>query len=847
MFVPSLAGTGTHTNEYTYTDPFGCIGTGQISVVVFSTPEVTFAPLANVCNGAGAVELFATPAGGYFVGQGVAGNFFYPETTGGGTYTLTYYYNAGGVCSGSASQSITVYTSPLVTLDPVASVCLDANAVVLVGLPEGGIYSGTGVAGNEFIPSVAGAGTFTLTYTYVDPVTGCSGFATQEVTVNNNPVFFSGPSNASIFAGESTFFQAVGMYANSYQWQVSTDNGISWTDLTNDGIYSGVTSEILTITAATVAMNGNLYQNLAFSNCPTFAFSATALLTVESNAIDVTAGSVEVCAGEVVIPVSVANLYNVASMSLTLTFDDNTLTYTGFSDLNPALDGGIYSINAVGNQVKLGYFNISPLNFGNGLLVNYHFTSTGGNSDLTWDVLVPGNCEFNNINEDIIPSNYFNGTATVNPLPIAYDVLGGGVYCFGSNGKEISLSNSETDVTYHLLLNGAATAVQLNGTGGTLSFGMFTVPGTYTIHAVNTATSCAAMMTGSAMVAVNSEITAVASDDVTIFDGSSTTLGVIVTGGTAPYTYAWTPVESLDDATSITPVANPSITTTYTVVVTDQYGCTASDVVVVTVVEPADQFSGFVTYDNAAASPMANTQVDLYHGGVMVATTTTGANGEYEFTDLPVGTYTVVASTTKAWGGGNAADGLLMLKHFVGDALLTGIRFEAGDVTGNGMINGHDALNTLKRFANFIPNYLPVADWMFEQPSVTIDGLTAPVVNIKALCASDVNADYIPPYLKPEPTIQLDRDGSVTVVNGKAELPVIAHHAMTIGAVSLIIHIPSDITVNNVRMSNGDNNVIFNRIENELRIGWYSLTPLQVVAGQAILTSAVQIQQTFNG
>jgi len=841
MFDPALAGIGSHTIVYTYTDGFGCTGSAEQTIEVYAAPVVTFEPLNDVCSSVVAVELFASPLGGYFDGPGVAGNFFYPETVGAGTYSITYFYNAGNDCAGSASQSITVNAAPLVTLDPVASLCIDNNAVVLNGLPEGGVYSGTGVTGNEFTPSIAGPGTFTLTYVYVDPTTSCTGSATREVTVNNNPGFFSGPSNASIFAGENTFFQAIGIYANTFQWQVSSDNGLTWSDLTDNGIYSGVTTEMLTITGATLAMNGNMYQCLAFSDCPTFAFSPSALLTVESNAIDVTAGTVQNCANEVTIPVTVANLYNVASMSLTLTFDDNTLTYSGYSDLNPALTDGIYSINAIGNQVKLGYFSITPVNFGSGLLVNYHFTSTGGYSDLTWDILVPGNCEFNTLDETIIPSNYFNGSATVNPLPIAYDVMGGGVYCAGSDGKEVYLSNSEAGVMYVLYFNGVATENQLPGTGGMLSFGMFTTPGSYSVFAMNTLTGCTNSMIGAVTVDVNIALFANAGDDVSIFEGSTAALGVIVDGGTAPYTYSWTPAESLSDASIANPVASPVTTTLYSVMVTDFYGCTATDDVLVTVLVPADQFGGFITYDNNLSSPMANTQVDLYQAGVLIASTTTGANGEYEFTDLANGSYSVIASTTKAWGGGNAADGLLMLRHFVGNPLLTGLRLQAGDVSGNGVINGLDAFLTVKRFAQFSSSFAPVGDWFFEQPTVTIDGFTTPVVNIKAICTGDVNGDYLPPYLKPEPTINVNREGYVNVVNGHAILPVISNQDLTIGALSLVIQVPSTITINNVTLANSDENLVFNRINNELRIGWFNLNPLQIQAGQAIVNLDVNV------
>lgn len=56
-----------------------------------------------------------------------------------------------------------------------------------------------------------------------------------------------------------------------------------------------------------------------------------------------------------------------------------------------------------------------------------------------------------------------------------------------------------------------------------------------------------------------------------------------VTGGSAPYTYAWTPREGLSDGTAANPVANPIQTTTYTVTVTDANGCQAAGTITVTV------------------------------------------------------------------------------------------------------------------------------------------------------------------------------------------------------------------------------------------------------------------------
>ncbi|MDV7394266.1 CUB domain-containing protein, partial [Arthrospira platensis SPKY1] len=54
-----------------------------------------------------------------------------------------------------------------------------------------------------------------------------------------------------------------------------------------------------------------------------------------------------------------------------------------------------------------------------------------------------------------------------------------------------------------------------------------------------------------------------------ICEGSSTMLKANATGGSGTYTYTWTPAESLSDPTAANPIATPSITTTYQLVVSD--------------------------------------------------------------------------------------------------------------------------------------------------------------------------------------------------------------------------------------------------------------------------------------
>jgi hypothetical protein len=90
---------------------------------------------------------------------------------------------------------------------------------------------------------------------------------------------------------------------------------------------------------------------------------------------------------------------------------------------------------------------------------------------------------------------------TVLPLPIAYQVTGGGSYCLGGTGVLIGLDNSETDVTYQLF-RGTTGLSMVPGTGSSISFGYHTIEGAYTIKATSTVTPCQNLMSGSATVTI---------------------------------------------------------------------------------------------------------------------------------------------------------------------------------------------------------------------------------------------------------------------------------------------------------------------------------------------------------
>jgi gliding motility-associated-like protein len=117
-FNASVAGAGTHTITYSYTNLNGCTNTATNTIIVNALPIVTFGgTLAAQCVSSTTYALSGgSPSGGTYSGPGVTGTNFNANTAGAGTHTITYTYTNSNGCSNSASRTILVNAIPIPTL-----------------------------------------------------------------------------------------------------------------------------------------------------------------------------------------------------------------------------------------------------------------------------------------------------------------------------------------------------------------------------------------------------------------------------------------------------------------------------------------------------------------------------------------------------------------------------------------------------------------------------------------------------------------------------------------------------------------------------------------------------------
>ena len=89
------------------------------------------------------------------------------------------------LCDSVITINLTINTSPSVSYsEPITTICVYNAAFNLSGeSPAGGTFSGAGVTGNSFDPSVAGVGSFNISYTYSDG-NNCTGVAMSTIVVD---------------------------------------------------------------------------------------------------------------------------------------------------------------------------------------------------------------------------------------------------------------------------------------------------------------------------------------------------------------------------------------------------------------------------------------------------------------------------------------------------------------------------------------------------------------------------------------------------------------------------------------------------------------------------------------
>jgi gliding motility-associated-like protein len=608
-----------------------------------------------------------------YVGGGSAGNFSLSQVISGGpnlvinpstgaidaansdpgTYIVLNNIPASGGCSAASDTAIiTIKPVPTANFSGLQSnYCINAMSTSLTPVVSGGVFSGSGVSGNVFNPSIAGVGSHNITYTVT--VNGCTESSTQSTIVNALPVVTANANKDTICVGQSVVLSGGG--ALSYSWNNGVTNGVAFnpsstlvytvtgTDFnncSNTDTIRVVVHPLPNVTVADASMcqggsaqltangavnytwnTGQVGNQITVSPSITSDYWVTGVSSFGCVSTDtakvfvnpkpvtsITASPSQICSGQssILTASGTGNSYswthNGSTLNQITVSPVNTTTYTVVGYLGACSDTATKTIILLSNpNVLINGSNAldTTICYGASVILN-----ASGGANYSWS----NGAQTGNVN--ITPTSSTTITVVGN--------LGG---CVDSATATINVSApvnlSVTNATIcegqtgTIVASGAQTYTWSNGfVGNSLSVTLY-APGTYS-YSVTGVDANGCVGNGQGSFTVNSKPVIVVRD-------TSVCAGTPVTiSASGALQYSWN-TASLNPSITV----SPSQTTVYTVIGTNNFNCSDSALVTVTVkTNPVATINGQTTYQTSVCE---QTIVSLTAGGAFTYSWSTGS------------------------------------------------------------------------------------------------------------------------------------------------------------------------------------------------------------------------------
>jgi gliding motility-associated-like protein len=607
----SITGLAANTT-YTFTVNNGfCSSTASNSAALNAAPVVPTAPVVGTITqptctaptgtvalsglpSSGSWTVTASPGGTTITGTGTTANF--TGLNPGNSYTFTVTNSA--TCTSAASTSAAINTVPGAPSTPVIGTFTQANCAVstgsieLTGLPSSGTWTVTTAPGGTI---TNGSGTSTTltgltagtTYTFtVTNDLGCTSASSTNAILNAAPATPSAPLIGTITnptCSVSTGSVVLNGLPSTGLWTLTvTPGGSTTTGTGTTGTFSGLTANatyIFTVTNADGCISTSSL-NAAISAQP---ITPTTPIT----------GTVTqpVCTS----PTGTVNLSGLPSGSWTITATPGGSTITGtgstidFTGLAPGNNFTFTVTNAAGctsiasTSITINSVPGAPSNPTAGTVTQptcavpsgsievssplgaqYTYSIDGTNfiAGTTFSNLIPGTYTITVLDNGTGCSSVSVSTITIDPVsgaPVVTLFSSTDVTCSGDADGEISVSVAGGQAPYTYSWNPNV------GSGSTISN---ISGGSYEVT-VTDDLGCSSSATFSINEPASLDINGISSN--VICGTSDGSISTSVSGGTAPYTYDWSPNGEITASLSGLSAGN------YAVQVTDDNGCTASE------------------------------------------------------------------------------------------------------------------------------------------------------------------------------------------------------------------------------------------------------------------------------
>ncbi len=249
--------------------------------------------------------------------------------------------------------------------------------------------------------------------------------------------------------------------------------------------------------------------------------------------------------------------------------------------------------------------------------------------------------------------------------------------------------------------------------------------------------------------------------------------------------------------------------------------------------------TGQVTYANSLQNPLPNVQVYINNAS-SGSLTSTNSSGSFTFNGKQNGTYYFNSNCSNSWGGSNSTDALFLRQYITGQRSFDSLQLKAADVNLSGTVNSTDALLIRQRTVGII-NRFPAGDWVFENPSIVINGQNANI-NFRGLCAGDLNGSYTTPILKSKIPIRILKNGQIKrPVDNIVEIPITVNQEIRIKAITLFMNYPfSQYEI--VDIKSRLEQMAYNIVGGKVKLAWDDLIPKYYNKGDTLLLIKFRIK-----
>lgn len=615
------------TLYYVTVDNGACTGVDSVLVSIGSIPTAAVTGVDTICPG---TSTTLTASGGT--------NFLWntSETTASitvsPTVTTTYsvvVYNAIS-CADTAQMQVVVLTGPTPAISGNLQVCQGDTTTLSVSPATNPLWS----TGETSTSIQASSNIDTLYWVEITDANGCTGRDTVLLNVKPLPI----PNivgNFSICSGDTTMLTATG--GTGYQWSIGSQSPTISVSPVLDTTY----------TVTVYAANG----------CPAVTSKT---VTVNLIPVGLMSNDTTICPGA---PVTLSAFpaghpgYDWSTGQSGTSITVNPITTTTYTLTVTSAQGcqNIASVTvSINPNAVVATDSVLDASCGaaNGTII---IKTLGGTGPFTYALSQGG------VTLDSLPTNRFDNVAGGTYTVTVYDAGGcflilrnvhvGGEQqifasldlqnpsCAGDSNGTIMVVDGDPSFTYSLNGGAAQTDTFFTGLG----------PGTYSVVVTDTS-GCADTLVATLLDASQLSVQVVP-DSTLINEGETISLVAQVSGGTAPFTFAWVPSSGLDCDNCEVVSASPDSTTYYTVMVADANGCTADSNAVVLVapifnINTPKAFSPNGDGVNDYFRPLANEpftfEMKVFNrwGEVVYEGTSHGGwDGVYKGEEQPIATY----------------------------------------------------------------------------------------------------------------------------------------------------------------------------------------------------------------